>query len=167
MLPGANGGQEWSPIAVNPELGYAYTVGLHQPMHYKVHSVPWEKGKLWLGSAFVAIPGEAQSGTFTAINVNTGKIMWQNKTEQPLIGGPLATAGGLVFFGEGNGNFNALDAKDGKILWQFQTGAGVNAPPMTYELGGEQFIAVASGGNFQLGFPYGNSVFVFGLPKKR
>ncbi|HEU5393332.1 MAG TPA: PQQ-binding-like beta-propeller repeat protein, partial [Candidatus Methylomirabilis sp.] len=167
MLPGANGGSEWSPMAYSPLSQAVYVLGLHQPMWYKVHSVPWEKGKLWLGSAFVNIPGEAQSGTFTAIDVNTGKIMWQTKTEQPLIGGALATAGGLVFFGEGNGNFNALDAKSGKVLWQFQTGAGVNAPPMTYELGGEQFIAVASGGNFQLGFPYGNSVFVFGLPKKR
>jgi len=167
MLPGANGGSEWSPMAYSPQTQAVYVLGLHQPMHYKVHSVPWEKGKLWLGSAFVNIPGEAQWGTFTAINVNTGKIMWQNKTEQPLIGGALATAGSLVFFGEGNGNFNALDARTGKALWQFQTGAGVNAPPMTYELDGEQFIAVASGGNFQLGFPYGNSVFVFGLPKKR
>src|SRR5256886_9516491 len=51
MLPGANGGEEWSPIAVHPDLAYAYTVGLHQPMHYKVHYAPWEKGRLWLGSA--------------------------------------------------------------------------------------------------------------------
>src|SRR5207249_3684292 len=50
MLPGANGGEEWSPIAVHPDLGYAYTVGLHQPMHYKVHYAPWENGRLWLGS---------------------------------------------------------------------------------------------------------------------
>src|SRR5213083_1800314 len=41
MLPGANGGEEWSPIAVNPDLAYAYTVGLHQPMHYKTHYAPW------------------------------------------------------------------------------------------------------------------------------
>ena len=55
MLPGANGGEEWSPIAVHPDLAYAYTVGLHQPMHYKVHYAPWEKGRLWLGSAFVRV----------------------------------------------------------------------------------------------------------------
>src|SRR3989441_3937383 len=45
MLPGANGGEEWSPIAVNPDLAYAYTVGLHQPMHYKTHYAPWENGR--------------------------------------------------------------------------------------------------------------------------
>src|SRR6266545_104557 len=44
MLPGANGGQEWSPITVNPDLQYAYTVGLHQPMHYKTHYAPYERG---------------------------------------------------------------------------------------------------------------------------
>jgi len=61
MLPGANGGQEWSPVAVNPELQYAYSVALHQPMIYKTHYAPYERGRLWLGSAFVAIPGEAAS----------------------------------------------------------------------------------------------------------
>src|SRR5436309_2110573 len=63
MLPGANGGQEWSPIAVHPDLAYAYTVGLHQPMHYKVHYAPWEKGRLWLGSAFVRVPDDKGGAT--------------------------------------------------------------------------------------------------------
>src|SRR5207245_1188298 len=55
MLPGANGGEEWSPIAVHPDLAYAFTVGLHQPMNYITHYAPYEKPRLWLGSAFVAI----------------------------------------------------------------------------------------------------------------
>ncbi|MGH7539057.1 MAG: pyrroloquinoline quinone-dependent dehydrogenase [Gemmatimonadales bacterium] len=165
MLPGANGGQEWSPITVNPDLQYAYTVGLHQPMHYKTHYAPWERGRLWLGSAFVAIAGEAQWGNVSAINLQTGKIAWQVKTEQPMIGGATATAGGLVFTGEGNGWFKAYDAKTGAVLWQFQCGAGVNAAPSVFSVDGEQFVAVAAGGNFQLGFPLGDAVFVFGLPK--
>ena len=165
MLPGANGGQEWSPITVNPELQYAYTVGLHQPMYYKTHYSPYETGRPWLGSAFQAIPGEAQWGTVTAINLQTGKKAWQVKTDQPMIGGATATAGGLVFTGEGNGWFKAYDAKSGAVLWQFYCGAGVNAAPSVYELDGEQFIAVAAGGNFQISYPLGNSVFVFGLPK--
>src|SRR5438034_1054344 len=113
MLPGANGGQEWSPITVNPELQYAYTVGLHQPMYYKTHYSPYETGRPWLGSAFQTIPGEAQWGTVTAINLQTGKKAWQVKTDQPMIGGATATAGGLVFTGEGNGWFKAYDAKSG------------------------------------------------------
>lgn len=167
MLPGANGGSEWSPMAYSPQTQMVYVAALHQPMHYIVHNAPLEKGKLWLGSAFIAAPGEEkdQYGIFSAINVNTGKIAWKHKTEQPLMGGSLATAGGLVFTGEGNGNFNAFDAKTGKLLWQFQCGAGVNAAPMSFEIDGQQMIAVAAGGNFQLGFPYGDAVFVFALPK--
>jgi alcohol dehydrogenase (cytochrome c) len=165
MLPGANGGSEWSPIAVDPNLGYAFVAGLHQPMNYITHSAPYEKGKLWLGSAFVAIPGEEQWGLYSAVNLATGKIAWQNKVAQPMMGGSLATAGGLAFTGEGNGNFNAYESRTGKLLWQFNAGAGCNAAPMTFTHGGEQFIAVACGGNFQLSYPLGDAVIVFGLPK--
>ncbi len=165
MLPGANGGAEWSPIAVDPRLNYAFVAGLHQPMNYITHNAPWEKGRLWLGSAFVAIPGEEQYGTYTAINLATGKKVWQNKVPQPMMGGALATAGGLTFTGEGNGNFNAFDSRTGKLLWQFNGGAGCNSAPMSFSFKGEQFIAVACGGNFQLNYPLGNSVYVFGLPK--
>ena len=167
MLPGANGGSEWSPISIDPNLNYAYVAALHQPMHYKVHAAPWEKGRLWLGSAFVAIPGEEQYGLFSAVDLKTGKIAWQQKVPQPMMGGSLATAGGLTFTGEGNGNFNAFDSKSGKLLWQFNAGAGCNSAPMTFTHGGEQFVAVACGGNFQINYPLGDAVMVFGLPKKK
>jgi PQQ-dependent dehydrogenase (methanol/ethanol family) len=166
MLPGANGGAEWSPIAVDPSLGYAFVAALHQPMHYKVHTAPWEKGRLWLGSAFVAIPGEEQYGLYSAVDLKTGKIAWQNKVPQPMMGGALATAGGLTFTGEGNGNFNAYNSKTGKLLWQFNAGAGCNSAPMTFTMGGEQFVAVACGGNFQISYPLGDAVMIFGLPAK-
>jgi alcohol dehydrogenase (cytochrome c) len=81
-----------------------------------------------------------------------------------MIGGSLATAGGLVFTGEGNGHLDAFDAKTGKLLWQFVGGAGCNAPPVSYELDGKQYIAAACGGNFQLGYPLGDAVLVFALP---
>jgi PQQ-dependent dehydrogenase (methanol/ethanol family) len=163
MLPGANGGSEWSPTAVNPKLGYMYVLGLEQPMIYRTHPAPLDKGKLWLGSAFKAEPGGVQSGTFTAIDLNTGKRAWQVKTDQPMIGGALATAGGLVFTGEGNGLFKAYDARSGKVLWQFQAGAGCNAPPVTYSVDGKQYVAVACGGNFQIGYPLGDAVLVFAV----
>jgi PQQ-dependent dehydrogenase (methanol/ethanol family) len=165
MLPGANGGSEWSPTAVNPNLGYMYVLGLEQPMHYITHSAPYEKGKLWLGSAFKAVPGERQYGTFTAIDLNTGRKAWQVETEQPMIGGALATAGNLVFTGEGNGTFRAFDARNGRSLWSFQAGAGCNAAPVTYTIASQQYVAVACGGNFQLGYPLGDAVIVFSLPR--
>ncbi len=59
----------------------------------------------------------------------------------------MVTAGGLVFRGAPDGNFLALDAQTGEELWRFQTGFGADAPPMTYEVDGEQYVAIATGGN--------------------
>jgi len=165
MLPGANGGAEWSPISIDPTLGYAYVAALHQPMWYRTNYAPWEKGRLWLGSAFVAIPTEEQYGLLSAVNLATGKIAWQVKVPQPMMGGTLSTAGGLTFTGEGNGNFNAYDSKTGKLLWTFNAGAGCNSAPMSFKHKGEQMIGVACGGNYQLNYPLGNAVMFFGLPK--
>ena len=163
MLPGANGGVEWSPMAINADLGLAYAINLHQPMTYHVESSPYPEGKLWLGGAFKVIPTEEQWGNVTAVDYNTGKIRWQVKTEQPMIGGALATAGGLVFTGEGNGKFKAYDAETGAVLWTFQAGAGVNAPPASYTVDGEQYIVVAAGGNTQLNYKRGNDIIAFSL----
>jgi len=163
MLPGANGGVEWSPIATDPHKSLAYAINLHQPMTYHVESTPYPKGKLWLGGAFKVIPTEAQAGNITAVDYNSGKIKWQVKTPQPMIGGILATAGNLVFTGEGNGWFRAYDSATGKVLWSFQAGAGVNAPPSSYTLGGKQYIVVAAGGNVQLDYKRGNSIIAFTL----
>ncbi len=165
MLPGANGGSEWSPISIDPGLGYAYVAALHQPMWYRTNYAPWDKGRLWLGSAFVAIPGEEQYGLFSAVNLSTGKIAWQVKVPQPMMGGALSTAGGLTFTGEGNGNFNAYDSKTGKMLWTFNAGAGCNSAPMSFKYKGQQMIGVACGGNYQLNYPLGNTIVLFGLPK--
>jgi glucose dehydrogenase len=98
------------------------------------------------------------------VNIDTGKVAWKFDTDEPLIGGVLATAGGLVFNGEANGLFSAFDAKNGKKLWEYQTGAGVNAPAVSYTIGGKQYIAVAAGGNNQIDAKRGNSVVVFALP---
>jgi len=164
MLPGANGGVEWSPMSWDPKLRLAFALNLHQPMTYHVEAAKYPGGsKLWLGGAFKVIPGEKQWGRVAAVNIDTGKIAWKHDTEQPLIGGGLATAGGLYFFGEGNGNFNALDSKTGKKLWSFNCGAGANAMPVSYMVGGKQYIAMGCGGNTQLDFKRGNSVFVFAL----
>ena len=97
MLPGANGGVEWSPMAINPKLRMAYAANLHQPMTYHVEEAAYPGGsKLWLGGAFKTIPGEEQWGRLVAVNLDTGKVAWGHKTPQPLIGGVLATAGPRV-----------------------------------------------------------------------
>jgi PQQ-dependent dehydrogenase (methanol/ethanol family) len=164
MLPGANGGVEWSPMSVNRKLRLSYALNLHQPMTYHVEPAKYPDGKLWLGGAFKVIPGEKQWGRVAAVNIDTGRIAWTYDTMQPLIGGGLATAGDLFFFGEGNGLFTALDARNGSLLWQFQCGAGANAMPVSYMAGRRQYVAMGCGGNTQLDFKRGNSLFVFALP---
>ncbi|HEX5386437.1 MAG TPA: PQQ-binding-like beta-propeller repeat protein [Gemmatimonadales bacterium] len=164
MLPGANGGVEWSPMAFSPKTRLAYALNLHQPMTYHVEEANYPGGsKLWLGGAFKTIPAEKQWGRLAAVNVDDGKVAWKYDTEQPLMGAALATGGDLVFFGEGNGNFNALDARTGKRLWSFNCGAGANAMPVSYMVGGKQYIAEGCGGNTQIDFKRGNSVFVYTL----
>jgi PQQ-dependent dehydrogenase (methanol/ethanol family) len=163
MLPGANGGVEWSPMTVDTNLGLVYAINLHQPMTYHVESSPYPDGKLWLGGAFKVIASEEQWGNVSAVDYNTGKIRWKVKTQQPMIGGIMATAGGVVYTGEGNGSFKGYDSATGNILWKFQAGAGVNAPPVSYTVDGKQYIAVAAGGNVQLNYKRGNNIIAFTL----
>jgi alcohol dehydrogenase (cytochrome c) len=163
MLPGANGGVEWSPMAINPKHRLAYALNLHQPMTYHVEAAKYPGGKLWLGGAFKVIEGEKQWGRVAAVNVDTGKIAWKFDTAEPLIGGALATGGDLVFYGEGNGLFRALHAKTGKLLWEYNCGAGANAMPVSYTVSGKQYVAMGCGGNTQLDFKRGNSMVVFAL----
>ena len=163
MCPGANGGSEWSTSSYSQQTGLMYVCGIHQPQIWTGKPDLISQGTLRLGSAFVGPPGSQTYGTLTAIDVKTNRKAWQVQTDQMCIGGSLATAGGLVFAGEGNGNFDAYDAKSGQRLWQFQTGSGANAPAMTYQVNGQQYVAVASGGDFQLDFPRGDTLWVFSL----
>lgn len=88
-----------------------------------------------------------------------------HKTPQPLVGGVLATAGNLVFIGEGNGRFNAYDATNGQTLWSDQLDAGVNAPPVTWQIDGVQYVGVAAGGNQIFGYKAGDTFQVYTLKR--
>ncbi len=164
MLPGANGGAEWSPPAYSPQTHDMYVLAMNQLMNFTTTQPNAGPGQIRLGSAFTNVAKHGiQNGPFVAVNMDTGKIAWQYMAPQPLIGGALATGGNLVFMGEGNGWFDAFNATSGQRLWRFQLGAGVNAPPVTYQVNGTQYIAVAAGGNFQLGYAYGDVVAIFKL----
>jgi alcohol dehydrogenase (cytochrome c) len=162
MLPGMFGGVA-SPMAVDPIFGLAYALNIHRPTTYHVASTPYPGGKLWMGGTWKAIPGEDMSGNVTAVDYNTGKIKWQVKTSLPMVGGALATAGGLLFAGESDGWFKAYNAATGEVLWAFFAGAGVNAPPVSYAVDGRQYVAVAAGGNTNLPFKRGNDIIAFAL----
>jgi len=139
---------------------------MDQLMTFTTQPASETKGSLRLGSAFTNVkPHGVQDGRFVAIDTQTGHVAWTVMTQQPLVGGALATAGNLVFMGEGDGSFDAFDAKSGQKIWSYNLGAGVNAPPITYEVNGEQYIAVAAGGNFQFTYPYGDAIAIFKLSK--
>lgn len=167
ITPGPAGGSNWSPASLDAARGIVYVAGMHVPMIYRTAELPAEDDKPAVPYFVIEPSNEKNWGTLTALDLaNKGRIAWQTKTDQPLIGGVLATAGGLVFTGEGGGDFSAFDAKTGAKLWSFNCGAGVNAPPVSYEIDGEQYVAVAAGGSQIWGFRQGGAVVVFGLTKE-
>jgi len=163
MIPGANGGSEWSAPAYSPRTGQLYILALHQPMLYKVTGQPQPVNApdMWLEGAFYGVT--PQAGLFTAVDMNTGKVAWTKTFPDPMIGGALATAGGLVFTGTKDERFLALDDRSGTIVWTYKADAGVNAPPISYMEGGKQYVAVAAGGNYQIDAPRGDEVIAFTL----
>lgn len=164
ISPGVGGGANWSPAAIDTRQGLAFVAAMHLPTRYRTEELPASGGKPAV-TYYAFEPAKGPSwGTLTAIDLKEGgRIAWQRKTEEPLVGGVLATAGGLVFNGEGNGTFAAFDSATGKRLWEFNCGAGVNAPPISYEANGRQLIAVAAGGSQIWGFRQGGAVIAFGL----
>ena len=164
VAPGAGGGSNWSPTSYDASKGVVYVAAMHMPFTYRLETTPaTDKNPEVQYSAFEPAK-EPQYGLLSAIDLkNNGKILWQQKTNEILVGGVLATKGGLVFMGEGNGDFAAFDAASGKRLWSFYCGAGVNAPPISFAIDGKQYIAVAAGGSSIWGFRTGDSVVVFGL----
>jgi len=89
----------------------------------------------------------AGTSTFTAIDVDTGKIRWQTKEPTAMIGGATTTAGRLVFVGvSGKGLFQALDATTGKVLWQHALGGRIDDDASVYSVDGKEYVLIASGG---------------------
>jgi glucose dehydrogenase/mono/diheme cytochrome c family protein len=168
VLPGANGGSEWSPPAYSPQTRRVYVLGMDQLMDFNPHGGALHPGFMNTGSVFTnKQKPKIQTGSFTAIDTDTGKIAWQYKAHQPLIGGALATGGGLVFVGEGSGAFDAFDARTGRKLWSHRFVGGANAPPITYEVNGTQYVAIAAGGNFQLDYARSDVIGIFKLRRGR
>ena len=143
--PGVAGGVNWSPAAVDEATQTAYVAAMHMPIRYTLHEKPAQDGKPAIRYTVSEPIEEARWGLLSAIDLASGKLRWQHQTPEPLIGGVLATAGGLLFTGEGNGRFDAFDIRNGQLLWQYQADAGVNAPPITYAIAGVQYVAVNAG----------------------
>jgi hypothetical protein len=132
--PSASG--DWAPGAYDPQSGYLFfTTGVST--------------RRFSTTGRVSVVGTREYGLVTALDSRTNKRVWQK--EVPYLAGfgsgVLATGGGLLFHGGTDGYFRAFDSKTGEELWRFQTGFGADAPAATYEIDGEQYVAIAAGGS--------------------
>lgn len=150
VCPSVVGGTNWFSPSYNASTGLFYVIAMEECSLYVSSVQGYQTGRGFEGTGANNVPGEAGQKILRAIEVETGKIRW----EYPLVGsagswaGTLSTAGGLVFFGDDSGYFVAVDAKIGKTLWQFNTGVPrLSASPMTYVIGGRQFVSMAAGTN--------------------
>jgi alcohol dehydrogenase (cytochrome c) len=148
VCPSFYGGKNFPPVSYSSEtrLVYIPTFNVCMDEVGREAGEP-KKGIFFLGTEFDAGkygPG-GNGGEFIAWDPVAKKKVWGVKEEKPFLGGALSTAGGLVFYGNMDGELKALDAKSGDVLWRFQTGSGINQGPVTYEVGGKQYIAVTSG----------------------
>ena len=177
-VPSFLGGKNHQPMAYSPQTGLFYVPSNEWGMDIWNTPVTYKKGAAYLGAGFTLKPLFDYVGSLRAIDPKSGEIKWEQRNKAPLWGGVLTTAGGLVFYGTPEGYLKALDAETGKELWKFQTGSGIVAPPVTWEMDGEQYIAVTSGwggavplwgGEVAKLVKYlnqGGSFWVFKLPKQ-
>ena len=155
VSPDTDGAHNWFPMAFDPQKGLVYipakegTAFVHAPdPGWKYDPKSWNRGQ-----------NEDYSGPLVrklqAAPPAVGKLVAWNPVEEREVwhvvhpslesGGVLATAGNLVFQGRPDGTFLAYDAASGKKLWEFDTGTGIMAPPVTYTVGGVQYITVTAG----------------------
>ena len=176
--PSFLGGKNQMPMAYSPDTKLFYVPANEWGMEIWNEPVTYKKGAAYLGAGFtIKTLSDGPIGALRAMDPKTGKIVWESPNNAPLWGGVLTTGGNLVFWGTPEGYLQAADAKTGKILWKFQTGSGVVAPPITWNDGGEQYVAVASGwggavplwgGDVAKKVNYleqGGSMWVFKIPK--
>ena len=147
--PAIRGATNWMSTAYHPGAKLFYLL-VHESCNiYTKTSPDWERGKSWLSGTFKPA-GEVNRKFIRALDIQTGKTVWEyaQTGETKTYSGVLSTDGELVFFGEDSGAFAALDARSGEPVWHFQANQDWKASPMTYMVGGRQFVAIASGMGF-------------------
>nr|MBV6628369.1 PQQ-binding-like beta-propeller repeat protein [Oceanococcus sp. HetDA_MAG_MS8] len=159
VYPGVIGGSNWSPVSVDAQRRKVFIAGIHWPVEYRLHTLPAsEEAPALQYSSMSPVYDAERYGLISALDLDSGRVLWQQRTSNPLIGGLLSTDSGLVFSGEGGGALLALAAETGAKLWESKTPFGVNAPPISYEVDGRQHIAVVSGGNALFGYAPGDLI---------
>ncbi|WP_404712956.1 PQQ-dependent dehydrogenase, methanol/ethanol family [Sphingomonas sp. MMS24-J13] len=160
VTPSGLGAHAWMPMSYDPVRHIAYIPSMQAPLIYgndpnfEYHPGRWNTATS-MGGAAPNLPADPAArakamaamsrGTLIAWDVVKGKPLWKVEHGFPWNGGTLATAGGLVFEGDYKGQFAAYRATDGKKLWSIETHRGIGAGPMTYTVGGHQYLAVMAG----------------------
>jgi PQQ-dependent dehydrogenase (methanol/ethanol family) len=171
VCPNINGGKNWQAGAYSP-----LTNTMYFPLQNTCAQITanGDRSSLYaLSSQPEIAPGSNNVGTVHAISVETGTTTW--KYEQRAGTTSLITTGsGLIFVGDLNGRFRALDQNTGNVLWETNLGSSVTGYPITYAVGGKQYVAVSTGTSLATGGVArltpelrpsgGNNIFVFALP---
>ncbi|MFV0477714.1 MAG: PQQ-dependent dehydrogenase, methanol/ethanol family [Parahaliea sp.] len=158
--PSNAGGHNWHPMSYNAQTGLVYIPMMNVPIQFKASDQAmdneyghgyWNVGLDRMANLPPDVPDlnalfdQIVTGALVAWDPVKQKAFWTGPLGRPANGGVLSTAGGLVFQGNGYGQFKAYDARNGVTLWQFETQTLAMAPPITYALDGQQYIAVAVG----------------------
>jgi len=163
ITPGPLGGHNWQPMSYNPATGLVYipaqiTVLMYEDLGQRPQMAPnaWNVGlapfKIPESPEGLAEVQKHSEGILLAWDPKTQQARWSVPHEAPWNGGTLTTAGNLVFQGNAEGQFTAYAADSGELLWESPANTGVIAAPISYEVDGEQYVAVSAGwgGTFAL-----------------
>jgi alcohol dehydrogenase (cytochrome c) len=165
--PGVLGGVEWNGPAYNARANLLYVPAVDWCGTFTVaDEVRFIPGATYLGGSYRSDP--TSQGWLTAIDASTGVVKWRYRSPRPMVAAVSTSAGGVVMTGELTGDFLLLDADTGAELYRFNTGGPIGAGVVSYEIGGRQYIAVASGSPSSFWVdrnPGTPTVFVFALPR--
>ncbi len=167
VKPGGGGAHNWQPMAWDPEREWMFIPKMEAPFIYVepetfVYKPGWrnqgtDRRESPPGNELLhrAISRRISQGFLLAWDVKAGKPAWEVPLPTAWNGGVLATAGDLVFQGNGDARFVAYHAGSGEILWEYHTQSPVLAAPVSYELDGEQYVTIAVGGGGAFGLMSG------------
>ncbi len=150
VCPAIRGATNWMATAYHPGTKLFYLL-VHEACNvYTKEDREWRRGLGWLSGSFRLTADSPNRKYIRALDIQTGKTVWDyaQTGDASTYSGVLSTAGDLIFFGENSGAFAALNAHTGKPTWHFQANQDWKASPMTYMVGGKQYIAIASGMGF-------------------
>ena len=149
ICPGIDGATNWYSPSFSPQTGLFYFLASENCSVFFSKRTQYSEGQTYYSTGTKQIHTEEPTKVLLAYRIPEGALVWRypNTGKGISWGGTLATAGGVVFFGDSSGSFAAVEARTGRPLWDFNTGQTIYASPMSYEVAGEQYVAVAAGSN--------------------